>query len=443
MKLHKLDQDARDWLISALDPYHDNQLQLEGLPDMVCAPSVVKMYNQTYTLTAPTSAVANWDAVVAFTGCTSEIDNNPGVVVNPVAGAVAGDDFWATYDHTAYSIQDTFGSFIVKAGEAGAGLGIGAPFIVGDTNLAFGALTLTPNSDRGRIIAVAFEVVNTTAEIYKQGSVTVAMLPGAIGDMGTVTYKDTNGAPYHDSHFQSWYGPKFAATHDALVAVPGSNTWPAKEGCYCIPRMVTHTMPVENPDANKRAAVLQDSRSDTTYFASTPYANITVGGASKAYVHGVSASGFAPIQSYFTGLSHETTLVIKMRTIVEHFPGFGSALLPLCHPSPAFSPKAFELYSAICREAPYAVMAKENSAGEYFRRILAIAAKVGGVLAPLAGPYAPVVTALSGARGALADAFKPKRPAEAARKMVVKQTQAKFPVKRGQAGAGAMATRYK
>lgn len=438
--------EAKDWLIACLDPYHDNQMRLEGLPDMVSAPSVVKMHNQSYTLTAPASAVADWDATVAFTGCSTEIGNCPGMVRALVGGAVAGDDWLATYDHTAYSLQDQFGSFVIKAGASAAPLVWGAPFTLNDTNTAFGAMELAPASDRGRIIAVAFEITNTTADIYKQGSITVAQLPSAVNDYGTVFFRDTNGAPYQDSVFQTWYSPKFAASRDALIGVPGAATWAARDGVYAIPRMVTHTMPVENPDLNKRVAIVQDSSSDTTYYTSTPYNQTTASGISRAYCHGVGSSGFGAIQVFLNGLSHETSLTITMRTIVEYFPSFNSALLPLTHPSPAFCPKVFEMYSKVARIAPYAVPVKENSVGEYFRRLLALLGKAGQAVAPAFGEFAPVVAGIGKGAVYLADGWsrQAQKMQEERQRAATKKKALPAPpprVRRDEAGARGMVTR--
>jgi hypothetical protein len=184
--------------------------------------------------------------------------------------------------------------------------------------------------------------------------------------------------------------------------------------------------------------------SGTTFYGSTSVGHLAVGALNIPFINGVGSSGFAAVQSFFTGLSFETSLVIKMRTIVEHFPGFGSALLPLCHPSPAFSPRAFEIYSGICREAPYAVMVKENGAGEYFRRILSLASRVGSALAPLAGPYAGIVSVASSAGSAIAKKLEERAAAAkvaAKPKQIIVTQKALKRVSRRAAGAPAMPSR--
>lgn len=404
---------------------------------MVAAPSIVKMHNQSYTLTAPTSAAADWDATVAFTGVNSEIAQLPGLVTGD--GSI---DNLLLYDHAAISAGAPFGSFVMKAGVAGAPLTWGAPITVDDTHVAYGACAVSPDSDRCRIIAVAFEITNTTAEIYKQGSITVASLPAAVNDYGNVMYVDENVAPDQNLAYQSLHTVKFAATRDALISVPGATTWAAKDGAYVIPRMITHTMPVENPAKNKRAAVVQDSLSDTAYHLTTPHAKADLADLDYPLIRGVAPSGFTAVQVFLNGLSHETSVTITMRTIVEYFPSFNSALLPLTTPSPPFCPKAFEIYSRVAQIAPYAVPVKQNSAGEYFRKILGIVSMVGSALSPVVGPVGMIAGGIGMGAGAL-KAYLDKRDEDRKKRFVPPNKPLPQPprVRRDEAGARSLPTR--
>lgn len=402
---------------------------------MVSAPSIVRLHNQSYTLTAPASAVADWDATVAFTGANSEIGELPGLV----SIGVADINSELTYDHAALSTGNPFGSFVIKAGASGSPLTWGTPTVIGDTHVARGACATAPNSDRCRIIAIGYEITNTTADIYKQGSITVAALPSAVTDYGLLTVVDTNAAPYAQHSFQTYFPTKFAATRDGLIGIPGAATWAAKEGAYVIPRMITHTMPVEAPSSNQRAVVCQDSASATAYAATTPLGFQVLDGASYPFIRGVGASGFAATQVFLNGLSHETSLTITMRTIVEYFPTFGSALLSLTTPSPAFSPKAFEIYSRACQLAPYAVPVKQNGAGEYFRKVLHFISAASGAVSPLVGSFAPLAGGISVGTKALANYLGEKANA----RRIKKGSAPPMPprVRRDEAGARSMPVR--
>lgn len=415
-------------------------MHLEGLPDVISAPSVVKVHNQSTTLSAPASAAANWDCTVAFTGAHTTIGANPML-------KSMNSSYVVVNDHAALTNGLPFGSFVCKAGDAGLPLVWGAPGTANDTHEAYGASSLS--TDRCRIIAVGFEVTNTTAAVYKQGSTTVAALSSPVGDYNTVEVIDSNAAPYPTNTLQSWMSPMYAATRDALLQVPGVSTWESSEGCYAVPRMTSIAGTVESPTYSHRASVVTDSNSATVSHVSTPISYVTIDGIKVPNILGVTSSGFGAVQVFFCGLSHETTLTVTMRTVVEYFPSFGSTLFPLATPSTAYCPKAFELYSEIARTAPYAVPVRQNAAGDYFRKILKVAGQVATQLAPMTGPWSPYLAAAgSAATGAsvMWQRAVDKR-AEKALKKRQPQRDGRVPppvpmrIQRKEAGARAMVTR--
>jgi hypothetical protein len=273
---------------------------------------------------------------------------------------------------------------------------------VGETHAALGSVLTT---DRCRLISVGFEIHNTTAEIYKQGSLTVAQLPDVAEDSHTCNYKDTNVAGYNTQSIQVDRCCLMASTLAPLLSVPGSQTWPAAEGVYVIPRMtkvpsqvISYAL-VEGQDggygANGRVPVLYG----TDGLVATPEPTTYIRGVAGADSSNIplcnpfGASGFAPCQVYLSGLSNASTLTISFRTVVEYFPALGSALLPLASPSPCYDPDVLRLYSEIITMAPYAVKVSENASGDYFRRIFQILSRALVLTSPLFGSFGPVVKA--------------------------------------------------
>lgn len=431
----RISSDAAEWLTAALDPYHDYQIRLEGLPDVISAPSVVKMHNQSYTLTAPASAAADWDAMIAFTGANTCIGLNP-TLKKGTYGQVH------LYDHAAPDTGAPFGSFVIKAAAAGTDMVFGIPITAGDTHVAFGASSNT--SDRNRIIAVAFEVTNTTAAIYKQGSTTVAALPNPVSDFSTCMYCDTNAAPYNLDFKQSWLSPMYAANRGALLQIPGVSTWESAEGVYAIPRLCSMAGNVDCPKENLRGCDVRDSVTVGGH-TTVPSAVAAIGGQRFILLPGVAASGFGALQVAMCGLSHETSLTVTMRTMVEYFPSFGSDMMPLATPSTAYCPKAFEVYSEIVRRAPYAVPVKQNAAGDYFRKILKIGGQVSSLLAPMAGPYAGYLRAAGAAASGAASLWQNKVDEKLRKRQPQRDGRVPPPlplrVARKQAGAAAIPTR--
>jgi len=390
-----LPKDSKDWLIAALDPFHDYQYDCEGLPDERTAPSVVQIHNSQLTLTAPSSSLGgNWDASVVFTGF-----NSSNVIESTGGGMVAMDSsVLHPYFSGSVSAGTPMGTLNIWAGGAGATMATGLPSLVsGETNLALNGIQ---NADRCRLIGCAFEITNTTSDLYKQGSLTVAQLPDSADDPINVCYYDGT-SPTTRNFVQADRGPVQASTLKPLLAVPGSNTWPAADGVYVVPRLtqipkttVVYGQATSTVGVSSRVPILYGT--DGRIATPEPYStyNLTVSGAPQKVPLFLpyAPNYFTPVQVYLTGLSNPTTLVIKLRMIVEYFPALTSTLLPLATPSPAYDPKVFALYSAIAAEAPYAVPVGQNAGGDYFRKIL----KVAGIglqwLSPIFGPAAPAAS---------------------------------------------------
>lgn len=390
-----LPKDSKDWLIAALDPFHDYQYDCEGLPDERTAPSVVQIHNSQMTLTAPGSALGgNWDASVVFTGFNSSnvIESTGGGMVTVSSSSLHG------YTSSSYAPGNPMGNLNIWAGAAGATMSTGAPALVsGET---YSVLNGIQNADRCRVIGCAFEVTNTTSDLYKQGSLTVAQLPDSADDPVNICYYDAS-SPTTRNFIQADRGPVQASTLKPLLAVPGSNTWPAADGVYVVPRLtqipkttVVYGQVTSSVGVNSRVPILYGT--DGKIATPEPYSTyLETYAASPQKVPQFlpyAPNYFTPIQVFLSGLSNQTTLVIKLRLIVEYFPALSSTLLPLATPSPAYDPKVFALYSAIAAEAPYAVPVGQNAAGDYFRKIMKVAGAGLQWLSPIFGSYAPAAS---------------------------------------------------
>lgn len=396
-KRANLSSQSKAWLTAALDPFHDNQLDLEGLPDQRSSASVVQLHVQNYTLTAPTSAGAgNWDAKVSYSGFDAAQGAIPGLV------EILSGTYGHPYDPAALSTGVPFGALNIRAVAAGAVIPV-AKMLAGETATALGSFV--SSGDRGRLIAVGFEVNNTTAEIYKQGSMTVGMLPDAADDSNTVVYA-APGTAHQAIAVQADYSAKYCAARADLAAVPTSCTWPAANGVYAIPRMTKLITDPSAPATAKRTVLGHDS-TNTNYSSIEPNGSTTVNNvpAAKSFVtatlNGVCPSGFSPVEAYFTGLSPQTTLTVTFRTLVEYFPGASSNLLPMATPSPPYDPTVLKMYSNLVRNAPYAVMVKDNASGDYFRVILRLIQNLAPVVAGFSGAYAPAILLAGKAAGAV------------------------------------------
>lgn len=359
-------------------------------------------------MTAPASAAGgNWDASILYTGL-----NTPNQYKNLSAAngglVTVTESPVHVYASNALVQGVPWASLNLWAGAAGSTMSTGAPYTANDFYYALGSCEVT---DRCRVIAVAFEVHNTTAPVYQSGSLTVAALPDVCDDSGMILYQDSAGA-YFPTWKQMTRGCVQASTVSALQAVPGSQTWSASEGVYAIPRMAKIPRDIESllQTTNTHTAPLAHANTHVPVFygsdgkIATPEPTGSGGDVEAAHICGITAcapSSFSPLQVMLSGLSNQSSITVTFRTVVEYFPSVTSYDLPLASPSPFFDPLAFEVYGKTVQTAPYAVPVDQNAAGDYFRKVMAILSESASLLAPMFGTYAPLVTAGSALAGAL------------------------------------------
>lgn len=424
---------SKSWLTECLDPFHDFQYDPAGLPDERQAPSVIQIHNQLMTVTNPGDETTGlWDSVVVFSGL-----NYP---IGPYASNSPNYKYGGLTSQTSSAIHSYNSASLDSHGFIGGSLMVrnilqsesGLPFLGWDSttsaNTVARSLGSVMNTDRCRLVGVGIEVTNTTSDLYKQGSVTVAMLPDTAIDSALSMYLDSAGS-WTNGQVQMDRAAVFAGTVSDLQTVPGSCTWPAADGVYAVPRMTEVPRDLklfsygvggigsEGTGANCRIPAFYDTLGKV--YTPEPVGKAVFSVQESTLFYPAAPSGFSPVQIWFTGLSPQTTLTINFRTIVEYFPAVGSTLLPLAAPSPVFDPKVLSLYSAIAARAPYAVPVEENNAGDYFRKILVVMSEALRLTAPMFGQYAPLAAIGSTAMGNASRFFSsgskiPKKQAGAA-----------------------------
>ncbi len=368
-------KDAADWLVCALDPFHDFKLRPEGYPDMRCGASLVQMHTQNLDINAGAIGAA-WDCEVLYTGFDYPSSATQPSLINGVRTARSVK--WNTGD----GVSDRyFNSFTVTKAAAGTSCGL----------TGTGTTTTLPSwlSDMpGRLIGVGFEIHNTTSELYKQGSLTVAQLPDSTEDDQTVAYY-SNDATASNRDFQCASSCRYPATITEVTKIPGSNTWEAKDGVYCIPRLVQGDLPIHSGWGSKGVVVnaVADNASDA-YINPVAVQAVTL----LPYFKSPLKSGFSPMCVYLTNLSKETTLTLTVRTFVEYFPPSTSDFISMATPSPMYDPRALKLYADVAGTAPYAVKVDMNAAGDYFRMVFDAMQKFGpGIGSIIPSPIGKVI----------------------------------------------------
>jgi len=426
-----------DWLKFALDPFHDLQLDnLKGYPDVNTEPTVIVKIRQAAEISAPAGLAAgsNWDCHIALSpidwakpngNVYYTVPNPPtpgyncaGTILpqgvdgpNPLpAGyiqAIGGTDGSSVTSRIDGLMINSVPAGLSKGGDMTytpghcppeAGGGYAMQNIVLDNYLDFASTDLGVY----RIVYSGFEVVNTTAQIYKQGAVTVyeyghsyetSQIAGPFDGIATSPVTGTNES-FASNTFRS--PPNTIA--EAKI-MPGSHTWPAQDGCYCTGKFLG-----DNPfqAATMRNYVLQqnqesadiDSGYNATASGNTVGSFVSPGmvgdlqvrvagpavGNSKAGYNAAPATHFSRMSTagaYFTGLSPQTTLFVTWRVGLERLPAANKpTFLALAQPSATFDPNALLLYNLIANHLPPGCPQGWNDLGKWFNTIAGVAKNV-------------------------------------------------------------------
>lgn len=399
-----LSHDGRNWLITAADPFHDTDIRPTGFPDVNCSGSVVQLVKQQITISCPNSVTAGtWDV---------NIRNAPWWISSPISRL---NTVRNKFDLTnGVSALTACGGIVADAGPTGNPLNIGAG--AATTTLP---LNNTYFDGPARVVACGFEVTNTTAEIYRQGSVTVYRQPqpGASAYTGyfvTNIGTGTEAAKEAITCYKRKDSPYYVA--DAQI-LSGSRTWNAAEGSYSILTM-TDVGLLEN-DQTPCCYDLRSADGNTSQLA-----GLTGIGTYPVPIL-FNESPYSMVGAFYTGLSLQTTLTLTVHYYIERFPtSLNADLVVLAAPSPKYDPVALELYSHMLGAMPPGVMVKENGLGQWFTDLIAeVAPMAADALSAIPHPFAQVAAQGARAAGRVAQGVQAKSMDRKAIKASVKAKQ--------------------
>jgi hypothetical protein len=385
---NRLTPTGRDWLIASLDPFHDTQLSnLEGWPDVECGASVVRCVKQSFNVAVPSTvaAGANWDAhVVAWpalvqTTLTPTSNRTGQVFLGQVlpfvatSGLVGGVQVFGMPANTNLSILQPLGSGVAEIGKS--------------------TLPAAYSKGSGRLIGMGFEVHNTTAELYKQGSLCVYRQMADARDPMTLVGGNTAGVAYNQIFSAQMVRYPPASPAEAML-ISGSRQWTAEEGCYVVMAFSSEENPA-NPIPTGAMVVYAANDDDEDGIINldplnVPLPRIPTAGTTQSPVTNVRVHPIHQSGAILSGLSYSTTLTINVNYYYESFPsGSSPEILVLAKPSCKYDPCALELYSRVIQELPVGVPVCENGLGDWFLDAASKAAKfIGPALSALPHPIA-------------------------------------------------------
>lgn len=304
------------------------------------------------------------------------------------------------------------------------------------------------SSGARRLVYVAMELHNTTAEIYKQGTITCYRKPVAYTSMnmrcGHAVATNLN-APAPDSQFGVGVPTSFVsggapyttiadlppASVGAAMAYVGTTQWDAAKGAYAVGTMLDCT---KNPMSQNQwgATGMQAGDGNTVLPASVMYLptvyadymgvatmrrdNVS-SNAPPYYTFGeyrqlpYLRSNFANSGIICSGLSTNSTFTLTFKFGWEYSPSVVDPtveqLVWLTRPPPPVDQSFIELYQMVARQLPPAVPVTENPGGEWFETVVGLVKEAIPLITSLLplGSMAPAIGAM--ARGAL-DSLSPQ-----------------------------------
>lgn len=380
---------------------HDKPLQeLCGWPDVESSASIVRNVKQSLQISKPAGlAAGNWSFVV---------HTLPALGLNrewaPQNGLSSASVFYTrkiTYGNqlntVASPLPQNMGHVLITFySDVGAGTDPYRPSDSLGINAQVMDLDDTYLSDPCRMLGSGVEVTNTTAELYRQGTITVCRVPQGRGRAMTYQEAVTNSVITTPrltnvdlSPAELW--PRNLS--DAML-IAGSRQWAAAEGAYVVEAFLGQ----ENSPYIAQPGGLwlpdNDYVTNQTIFnnseAYTPAYNYnnTFGAIAPS-----TAPVLVPVHSatiIASGLSEQSTFTLNWNCLVESFPDCGDpSICVLAKPSCQYDPVALRLLSEGLGTMPVGCPASDNPGGEWFASLISsiadtIAAPLGFI--PEVGP---------------------------------------------------------
>lgn len=369
----QIPQQTKEYISLVTDPYHDRNLRVTGYPDGRNVTSVVRRLAFQTSVTCPFSLASgeSWDfhifttplhnATDMFSAAKEAATSKNRILITPTVTTINTlNVFYRHYDNTGAIKAVNFKSL----GQAG------------------GLTALDPDKDGpGRTVSLAFELHNTTAELYKSGSLTCYRV-NALNERCDLIDNYGGSAP---RNYVCTNILNIPDTLEQANLIPNARTWEASAGIYSV-----SLPPSDNPYTTGIFTNVIMNINRTQY----PY--LVYGGSTAATNTAINWSPLSctgVISSRFTNT--EQTFTLDMRQVLEHKPSaVSSNLLPFATTSPDVDTLFLKMYKKMINRIEPGVPVNFNSAGEWFRRILSLAKEQLPALVHLLPPqYQPIAQA--------------------------------------------------
>lgn len=386
----KITPDGAQWITTALDPFHDYQHQIAGYPDADGSATVVQCFQYAHDISKPAGSAGNWDCHIFTNPYHCEAQDNR--FYTDSSEGTAGSSMVDL--GPLFTLGGLVSSISCDSGEQLYPVPTSAFAPANGTYRSYAASgdIIRPDS---RVIGFGFEVINTTAELSKQGSCTVYRMPQNPVSKCIPTLDSTG------SYFAMLHGRALRclpSTPALATKLAGSQQWAAHEGAYVVVPQSTVENPITNVSTDA-AIHLLDGTYGTNHYVLTSGTNRCL---NTPKATGASLIQGAPIKwipfnscgVMMTGLSNASTLRLRIKIYVETAPvsllnASDSGLTVLATPSAAYDFNALKLYSETINLINAGVPVRMNGFGDFWKGVCNVMGKVA----------LPALTAIGGAFG--------------------------------------------
>lgn len=393
--LSNLTSDEQAYFIASTDIFHDVPYSCHGRPSKSRQRQVTVCYNLQKSLSLVDFPALNpalpWDVNIAsFPFLTTE--QMSAVVDNGIAITSPTSVQNIAFGGISPVATQTGNTFIPSSTGVTAFLPTSGPLTVTSLQWPNYGLALPYERFQYEVISSGFEIVNTTPELYKGGSVIRYRVPDMANEC--IIRHQYTGGHTGTSNARLMALPPY--TPALAMLYPDSVLAKAAEGTY---QMHTRQRDSQKRYTDQGGIVLNNPLTDLVNgnsFASlvfcVPPATNSVNAGSPCIIGDLDQIG-----AYFTGLSPQTTLTIRYRVIISFTPcSLDSPLVALATESPPYNPKLDELISLVQMDLPPGVPCSMNAKGDWWKNILDTAVKFAPAVGAVFGPEgAAIGTALS------------------------------------------------
>lgn len=386
------------WLVKTLDPYHDRPLEIRGLPDHCESRTVIRELRS--------SVIVNNTDLTSDATWACHVDLLP--ISRPILAATPGklNAGLITYVEQVVppSVTGTLYPLTISK-HTGTGLVPGTNqcwpngsysdlYTFNNVTNSLHRSGLSPNwtdydESPYRVIGAAFEVVNTTAALYKNGTCSVYRVNSEFDvDTAYVGFSQSGWPVNLDETIYSGLYCDAAVislplnSTDDMAPLPTFQQWGAEEGCYVVGVLDPECMSkfTTSLDCRKWFGINRVKSGDNQCLGSfapfSPFTYDPEGGGTSGDTLGVPyalhLNALQTCGAYFNNLDPHTVLQINVRWIIESIPDAADQDMTLANISAEYDPYTLELYARTIRKLPAGVPVRMNPFGEWFETAMDI-----------------------------------------------------------------------